>query len=734
MFQVTLFSNFKQAAGDYSLQQILLSIQSGQYQAQIQELRQYLAAGNVEAFDKAKKALPAFTPSATFQGGRKEVHLRHYSGMVVLDIDKLGEEKAEHVKQAACNLPYTYAAFISPSGRGVKLLVQVSSSVDAHKQAFAQVKAYYEQQLHLQIDASGSDVTRLCFLSWDKELYLAPDAVPFPVTEKLTFDDPVMAPNNTVAQLPKVSKAAKNDSFIPSNLGGLTDDDAAYAHCVALTERKHQFTAGDRNNFVYQLACNLNRYGVNQQNAADLLLKDYNYNQQEVKSSVLSAYANTAEHGSRSKPESFKLINAPMPVKTAASYQGLADLVTVDLEKKRADAAKTSEEEAPATYLDKIEAFLLSRYQFRHNEVTHRQEYRTGEKGAWRQLTDRAENTMLRELLKAQLKVSSASLRSLLSSDFCPLYNPFRSYFKSLPEWDGETDYIQQLASTVTTTDSEQWQYCFKRWFVAMVAGVLDDNVVNHTLIVLSGGQGLGKTTWVLNLVPRKLKFYVYTGEINPKNKDTLQQLSENMLINLDELENLNRSEVGALKEIITKSEIKVRKAYGHHHEKMPRRASFAGSVNNLQFLNDTTGSRRFLCFEVTDIAYKHSVDLEQVYAQAYHLYRNGFRYWFDKDEIQQITQSNERFQVRSVEEELLLTWFALPDAAMQALFLTSTQIVARLASNAKINVTDASVNKLGKALKKHGFERIKRSGVYGYLVRELTWEEVEQQSKKQVT
>ena len=146
-----------------------------------------------------------------------------------------------------------------------------------------------------------------------------------------------------------------------------------------------------------------------------------------------------------------------------------------------------------------------------------------------------------------------------------------------------------------------------------MVGCVLDDKVINHTVIVFSGKQGLGKTTWVEKLVPRKLKEYLFSGTINPNNKDTLVQLSECMLINLDELENLNRSEIGSLKEIITKTQIRMRKAYGHNNETMPRRASFAGSVNTAQFLNDTTGSRRFRCFEVENIEYTHNIDIHKV-------------------------------------------------------------------------------------------------------------------------
>ena len=121
---------------------------------------------------------------------------------------------------------------------------------------------------------------------------------------------------------------------------------------------------------------------------------------------------------------------------------------------------------------------------------------------------------------------------------------------------------------------------------------------------------------------------------LNHSNKDTLIHLAECMLINLDELENLNRSEIGSLKEIITKTHIRMRKAYGHNNENMPRRASFAGSVNTAQFLNDTTSSRRFLCFEVEHIEYTHDIDINKVYAQALQLKEDGFRHWFNQEEI----------------------------------------------------------------------------------------------------
>jgi predicted P-loop ATPase len=322
-------------------------------------------------------------------------------------------------------------------------------------------------------------------------------------------------------------------------------------------------------------------------------------------------------------------------------------------------------------------------------------------------MNDFIENSMLRECLKARIKTNLSSLRNLLYSDFCPLYNPFENYFSELPAYDGTTDYITQLANTITTTKQDLWQQCFKKWLVAMVGCVINDKVINHTVIVFSGKQGLGKTTWVEKLVPKQLKEYLFSGTINPNNKDTLVQLAECMLINLDELENLNRSEIGSLKEIITKTQIRMRKAYGHNNETMPRRASFAGSVNTAQFLNDSTGSRRFLCFEVEEIQYQHEVDINMIYAQALHLFNEGFRYWFDQEEIKAISDNNEQYQLRSPEEELLLTWFEPATKATANIFLNASQIASKLAEKAKITLTDGTINKLGKALKKHNFIQV---------------------------
>ncbi|EKT4520647.1 virulence-associated E family protein [Flavobacterium psychrophilum] len=692
---VTIFKNFNEVVEHKSLLTILDEIKTGKYKPGIVYLRKSLAENKTDAYNKAKKSLPAFTPSAKFVGGRKLEFLAEYSKCIILDIDKLNENDLQNAKHLANQSEFTFASFISPSGNGLKILVNINTNKANHKEAFLLVQAHYESILKLEIDKSGKDVTRLCFYAADENLYLNENASVFDCEPKQIVIENEMQQSQTA-------------DIGPSTL----DFRLLYEHCIKFTEKKVQYANGSRNVFVHQLACNMNRKAVPMDVALNFIQTDFNFDDKEVSQAVTSAYGNILEFG---KTEKATIPNEKQKKQTS----------------KNTDDEDDDDDEKPrVTQIDKLENFLSGKYVFRHNIVSGKLEFQYFGKKKWNVMNDFIENSMLRECLKGRIKTNLSSLRNLLYSDFCELFNPFEDYFFNLPTYDEKTDYITELANTITTTKQELWQQCFKKWLVAMVGCVLDDKVINHTVIVFSGKQGLGKTTWVEKLVPKQLKEYLFSGTINPNNKDTLVQLAECMLINLDELENLNRSEIGSLKEIITKTQIRMRKAYGHNNETMPRRASFAGSVNTAQFLNDSTGSRRFLCFELEGIKYQHDVDINLAFSQALFLFKNDFKHWFDQEEIKNITENNEQYQLRSPEEELLLTWFEPCEVETAQSFLNASQIASKLVDRTKININDNTINKLGKALKKHNFIRLKKNGLFVYAVKEYSYEEVDYSNK----
>lgn len=702
----TIFKNFNEVTEQKDILKILSDIKTGVYQNAITYLRKSLADDKKEAAERAKKSLPAFTPSATFNGGRKMEFLINYNALMVLDIDKLEKEKMQQCKTKIRMDDFVFASFVSPSGNGLKIFVKVSTDQEQHKETFLKLQRYFEELLTVEIDKSGKDITRLCFFSYDPELYLNENAETFfPNAEKGSKEN---------------ERKTKSEN-IKSAIS--VDNDTIYEHSVRFTEKKIQFTEGNRNNFVFALANNLNRKGISEAMALGYILADYGYDAKEVTTAVQSAYQNTVEHNTD------KFVPKE---KSARSERFTSDRKNSGESSatKTEDGNFSDDEEEQPSYIDKLEMFLNNRYNFRYNKVLGKLEFKTLKATKWKPMTDFSENSILREILKAKVKCSINSLRNLLHSDYCEMFDPFEVYFENLSNNEDETDYITMLADTVSTTKQELWRTCFKKWFVAMVACVLDEKQVNQTVIVFSGKQGLGKTTWMEKLMPKQLKEYIFSGTINPSNKDTLIHLAECMLINLDELENLNKTEIGSLKEIITKTHIRMRKAYGHNNENMPRRASFAGSVNTAQFLNDTTGSRRFLCFEVEHIEYTHKIDINKVYAQAVKLYKSEFRHWFNQEEIKEINQNNEQYQLRSPEEELLLTWFESATKETAQYFLNTTQILQMITNRANLNISDASVTKLGKALRKHGYNRIMRNNSYVYAVNFLDYDIVDHKNK----
>ncbi|MCO5948089.1 VapE domain-containing protein [Mucilaginibacter flavidus] len=367
-----------------------------------------------------------------------------------------------------------------------------------------------------------------------------------------------------------------------------------------------------------------------------------------------------------------------------------------------------------------VETYLSTNYDIRYNEVLGMVEYKRKCDSKFVLITDYVTNSLEREMILDGIPCNVTLLRKTLKSDYSPIYNPFETYFNGLPAWDGHTDHIMELSKTVTTTDDFLWHTCFRKWLVAMVGCALEDDVVNHTAIVFAGKQGLGKTTWILNLLPAALKQYCYSGTIDAKNKDTVINLSETILINMDELETLKSAEIGALKELITKSSIRLRRSFGTNHETMPRRASFAGSVNGKEFLSDTSGNRRFLTFEVTSIDYKHNISLEDVYAQALQLFNSGFQHWFNPIEIAEINKNNEQFRSLAVEEELLTLYFESCAEDEADYFYSATEVINWLGLKAKISLSEGSKIKMGKALRACGFLRLKRRDRYVYALKEI--------------
>lgn len=175
-FQENTWSNV--SANEPTIKSVLDDIQSDKYKQQVTDLRTNLNNGNTDYYNNNKKRLPAVTFSATFNTNRTRENVKFYNNLIVIDIDKLNAEQIETCFKTLLQDEFVFSFWRSPSDSGFKGLVQLefadlAPEIDLdtkHKSAFKKLSTYFQNSYNLELDKSGSDISRLCFLSYDKQL------------------------------------------------------------------------------------------------------------------------------------------------------------------------------------------------------------------------------------------------------------------------------------------------------------------------------------------------------------------------------------------------------------------------------------------------------------------------------------------------------------------------------------------------------------------------------------
>jgi len=403
-----------------------------------------------------------------------------------------------------------------------------------------------------------------------------------------------------------------------------------------------------------------------------------------------------------------KLGNTHKPKKIWEVF--MQEAVKKNVVKTVEDSEQKSEQDPQIT---RVEKFIKNHYEIRYNEVSNQFEYQiiADDEPKWIQLN---ENTIYRHLQKSFIRYSISDLLSLLKSDFTSVCNPIKEYFQNLEPWDQKTDYIQMLSKYIVLhnpkVDGDRFGRMLKKMFVRSIACGFEVQYNKQAFVFVSEKQNFGKTYFMRWLMPEKLKEY-YTENIN-LDKDSLIALTENFIINMDELSSLTRFEVNSLKSIMSKDLVKVRVPYDRRPSLLRRRCNFVGSTNKTEFLNDETGNTRWICFNITDLNWNYSkeIDINLVWAQAYQLFTSrSFDWNLSLKEIQENEQANVDFMMRTPELELLQRHYSPGDAETNgSFFLTATEVCKKLEekvdSRIKLNVTQ-----VGKAMTILGFKRLSK-------------------------
>lgn len=292
-------------------------------------------------------------------------------------------------------------------------------------------------------------------------------------------------------------------------------------------------------------------------------------------------------------------------------------------------------------------------------------------------------------------------------------YHPIKEYLEGL-QWDG-TEAIAKLASyfedkhdTVMQDGEERtwFHVLLRRWLVGAVAKVYGHQ---NLMLVLDGPQGIGKSyfaRWLGSATP----LYFVEGPINPDDKDSRIRMMENWIWEVGELGSVTRrSDREALKAFITEQRIKVRKPYARHDTEKPAMASLIGTINNEGgFLFDKTGSRRFLVATLTKIDWRYTdeVDIDQVWAQAYHLFRTETRYWRLTSEEREVQArlNREEYEPEDIIETTLREDYVL-DADNTEAFTTTRELRKYLEEHIRGHTSHSLNMQLSNTMQRLGLE-----------------------------
>lgn len=675
--------------------------------------RYYLSQNLLKEAKYEKHACPCFSVATLFSGGKTQKHIAGWTGIGMVDIDDAENLDLQQLAEEVNKDPYTLLTYITISGKGLRILFlydcENRHSLNHQEQkmlyeyAFDYVNRYFGALLHVQTDPKCRTCSQLSGVAHDPKAFFNPQARTF------TFNfDHVKTKRQEQAKMQKLLKKA------------------IAAAQKKLAEENIVFEEGSRNEYLMRLGYLLNAYGIPEEYAYEWASEHYQDRYDgDIYCIFQSCYKHTDEFGTLKIP---------------------------------AASRSFPQQESRWASVPEIEAFLDSQVSLRYNVIRRQCEIAWKDSNAdvseilryalndtnnaqddtnnalndkYVPITDRDENTLWCRMKKNGTEVRLQDIRNVLQSEYVPAFQPFESYFGSLPEWDG-VDYIGQLARTVKVKgDQEQFVEYFRKWFVGIVPTIMDEQVVNHEIMVFIGKQGNFKSTFFSLLLPPDLRSYFHVKmNSNHLSKDDMLTLCEKALVCLEEIDELRPSELNQLKALVTAKNISERAAYARNKEHRPHIASFCGTGNNPNFLSDPTDNRRWLVVEVEDIEnpLEHPFNYTGMYSQALALWKSGYQYWFNQAEIQALNERNREFQVPSPEEELLLTYYRPTFEGCQgSIFLKVSEILERINAGVK---QPLSATRLGILLCKLGFKKVRYNNERGYLVIERTSDEIQSARK----
>ena len=597
--KVTHFKTVKSMSGpEVRIEDVFNDILNGKYKDKVDEIRQ-----DPSSKDNLKKNLPAFTVSATCNDQRLQKNITGYTRLVQLDYDKV--DNPEELKSVAIKLKTTLCAFLSPSGNGIKLVVPVSTDQDNHLVAFNTVRDFYDAALGVKSDESVKDVLRLCFFSYDPELYQNFNSEVFEVFSKSKSKD--------------------------------------LEEIFNFTSRIISFVPGSRNIFLYRFAINANNAGVSQYDTESYFFRHMSpdFNQQEISKTIASAYKAVPQRGLKdnnrgttdfslcSKGDIIKVLSDnyvyihSSQIAFKRDDQGIIDfsdyLKFADLHFLLRDLkTKISKSEFEYMLTSKTINEITPLHVFYDQLIKTNWDGEDHIEKAFKAANIRGDQEKNLYLFRKWILTAySFGLRGIDPLLPAKAYSRVALIFFSHKRALGKTEFFRKL--------------------------------------------GLSNYFEELTKIPGFEIYGELSGGLGSDERRASLMLTDNLILNVDDIQEMLINSSGELRSIISNDSLSTRALYSNTIKNVKRRAAICGSTNHGEILRQDD-ENRYLVMEIEDVMdfdLLNSIDYMQLWAQARAVFlANKTESLFNQLDLKLILELSKGYAYMSTEEEAIHACF----------------------------------------------------------------------------
>ena len=680
----------KETVVNQDIEQIVDDLRGGKYMEEVRRFRELYPLIHPKLTDdgqlmtdfEVNMKLPRLCFAGEKQIRRKDDVSMNYNGLIVLEANNLEDyDEAIRLRDEAARLPQTMLAFLGCSGRSVKIVcrgVLLGSTQELpdtpednsrfHLLLYTIARKTYNAQLDITLDTQKPLMERTVYMSADPDAIFRPQAIPFYINMD---DEPRQA-------IRKDSRAQQMEYFLMP--GRSRQRTWSLNYQFILTDiLGHYFELPNEERvaeLLMKLAARCLEEGIPQQHAQRLTMQHPVFNSDPL----------LVE----------KTFEAAYQVKQMEDY----------MKRNKMKALRSVPDDT--LLMMKTDIFLHTHYEMRKNIMTGVAQYRDndGTDAEFRDLDEEARNEMTMRAKEMGLKTWDKDIARFIESPRIEKFDPVNTWLDQLPQWDGK-DRMGELAARVPT-NQPHWEHYLHIWLLGMVAHWQGKKALTGNALVplLIGRQGCGKSSFCRILLPRELRDY-YNDRINFKNETDLNLgLTSFALINIDEFDKTTQRQQVLLKYLLSTADVKFRPPYGKAYKQYRRYASFIGTTNQYKPLTDPTGSRRFVCVEITDlIDFSDTLNHPQLYAQLKAEINAGQRYWLTDEEISQLIAENEPYQRIDSVSEMVSALFRRPEDNEQGEWFTATEVLEILQQRyGKSTLKNISPEKIGATLASRQF------------------------------